>query len=185
MKRLTTDIKRMLSALSHENAGEFLSHKNKLALLESCHIPAHTPVYSSVHAEQTRRRQPQVALIFDGHASQAVTDYLLTTPHIFNTEICILAHGNAPDLEQKTQALAEHLEEAGRNYTITYLLEDMSDAFQEFCNDNPDLQFLIAPKSDLLAREIIENPEFHSHSHKVPLMMIQDSELETKDQSAE
>ena len=68
------------------------------------------------------------------------------------------------------------LSKAGRTNSVNYLQEDMADAFQEFCNNNPDLQFLIAPKDDQFAKQIIDNPEFHSHSHEIPLILIQDSD---------
>lgn len=176
MKRLSRNLKRILSALAYEDAGEFMPLKRKKAFLGSGsgHVPTHTPVYSSIKAVQTHEGKPQTAVIFDGHASDQVMSYLLKTPYIFNTEIIILAHGKDEQLENKATELSQKLIEAGRSNTVSYLLEDMADAFQEFCNDNPDLQFLVAPKDDMLAKEIIENPEFHSHSHEIPLILIQD-----------
>ncbi len=176
MKRLSRNLKRILSALAYEDAGEYMPLKRKKAFLGNGtgHVPTHTPVYSSIKASHTHKGKPQTAVIFDGHASDQVMSYLLHTPYIFNTEIIILAHGKDEQLEQKTSELSQKLVKAGRNNTVTYLLEDMADAFQEFCNENPDLQFLVAPKDDMFAREIIENPEFHSHSHEIPLILIQD-----------
>lgn len=179
MKKLTSDLKRMLSALAHADAGEHLSRTDKMSFLKTGHVPTHTPVYSSIKSKPAQKRKPQVAVIFDGHASDAVIDYLLTTPFIFNTDIHILAHGDDVKLQEKTSTLSLRLRKSGRKSTTTFLLEEMADAFQEFCNDHPDLQCLLAPKDDLLAKEIIENPEFHSHSHKIPLILIQDSDRKT------
>lgn len=179
MKSIAKDIKRIFSALAYEDVGGYMSRKSKKQLLGSGHVPTHTPVYSSVHAEQTRRGKPLTAVIFDGHASEQVMNYLLTTPYIFNTEICILAHGEDELLEEKATDLSRKLKKAGRKNTVNYLLEDVADAFQEYCNAFPDLQFLVAPKDDMLAKEIIHNPEFHSHSHEIPLILIQDVDRKT------
>lgn len=183
MRKLASDLKRMLAALTYEDACENMSLRNKKLFLGAGHVPTHTPVHSSVHSSfkdaGLQEKLPQTAVIFDGHASEQVMNYLLHTPYIFNTNIIILAHGKDPQLEQKVTSLSKQLTQAERDHTITYLLEDMADAFQEFCNDNPDLQFLVAPKDDLFAQEVINNPEFHSHSHEIPLILIQDNERRT------
>ena len=184
MRKIASDLKRMFAALSYESIGvENMSLRSKKSFLESGHVPTHTPVHSSVHstvkAAELKVNHPQTAVIFDGHASDQVMNYLLHTPYIFNTDIIILAHGKDPQLEQKVQSLSKHLTQAGRDHTVSYLLEDMADAFQEFCNDHPSLQFLVAPKDDQFALEVINNPEFHSHSHEIPLILIQDNERKT------
>ncbi len=181
MKKIASDLKRMFAALTYEDACENMSLRNKKEFLGAGHVPTHTPVHSSIHSTVTEvtlheKNHPQAAVIFDGHASDQVMKYILNTPYIFNTEVIILAHGQDPELEQKVISLSSHLTEAGREHSVAYLLQDMEDAFQEFCNNNPDLQFLVSPKDDLLAKEIIHNPEFHSHSHEIPLILIQDSE---------
>ena len=184
MKNFTKDLKRILSALAYEDAGDFLSHRNKMSLLSSGHIPTHTPIYSSIKAEHKPEVRLELAVIFDGHASDQVINYLQNKPYVSNSHIIILAHGDDPELQQKTTALSQQLENIGRHNSITYLLEDISDAFQEFCNENPDLQYLVAPWDDKLAKEIINNEEFHSHSHEIPMILIKDNERRPTSQSA-
>lgn len=182
MKKLSSDIKRMLSALAHENAGEFLSRKSKLDILQSTRVNStHKPVYSVVKARQEQQPKIQIAILFDGHFSEAVLDYLLNRPYMFGGDINIMAHGQDPELAIKSEKVSQKLHESGRKNTITYLNNEASDVFQEYCNNNPELRYIIAPKDDQLARQVIDNPDFHSHSRSIPLILIQDSDRTSND----
>ena len=176
MKKLSSDLKRMLSALAFADAGELLSTQAKLDILQPGSVnTTHTPVYTTLKAQQNSKPKAQVAILFDGHASEAVLDYVKNMPYNTSAETSILAHGKDSNLAMKTEQLSQRLLTTGRKNTITYLNHEASDIFQDYCNRNPELRYMIAPKDDLLAREIIDNPEFHSHSQSVPLILIQDS----------
>lgn len=176
MKKLSADLKRMLSALAFADAGELLSTQAKRDILQPTSVnTTHTPVYTVLKAQQNTKPKAQVAILFDGHASEAVLDYLQSLPYIFNAETNILAHGKDTDLAIKTEQLSQRLLKAGRKNTISYLNNEASDVFRDYCNRNPELRYMIAPKDDRLAREIIDNPEFHRHSQSVPLILIQDN----------
>ncbi|MCW8956572.1 MAG: hypothetical protein OQL09_06790 [Gammaproteobacteria bacterium] len=176
MKKLSADLKRMLSALAFADAGEHLSRTSKMEILKPSTVKTtHTPVYTVVKAQQNPKPKTQVAILFDGHASNAVLDYLQNMPYALHAEINILSHGRDSDLAVKTEQLSQQLHKIGRKSTITYLNNEASDVFQDYCNNNPELRYMIAPKDDLLAREVIDNPDFHSHSKSVPLILIQDS----------
>ena len=176
MKKLSSDLKRMLSALAFADAGELLSTQAKLEILQPNSVnTTHKPVYTVLKAQQNSKPKAQVAILFDGHVSEAVLDYVKNMSYTSSAETNILAHGKDSNLAMKTEQLSQRLLKTGRKNTITYLNHEASDVFQDYCNRNPELRFMIAPKDDLLAHEIIDNPEFHSHSQSIPLILIQDN----------
>ncbi|MDH5485094.1 MAG: hypothetical protein OEY43_07675 [Gammaproteobacteria bacterium] len=181
MKKLKTDLKRMLTALAMEDSGDFLTRKKKRELLgDSLAHPSHGESIKTVdlqhRLQQTSKAdaQVQVAVLFNGEQVEGVIDYALNTPHITHAKIDILAYGQSPELSKQTEQLCQRLQQAGRATQVSFLQGDMTKLYQDYRNHSPALRFMLAADNDLLAHEIINNTAYHSTTRAhVPLVLIQ------------
>ncbi|MBA1333279.1 hypothetical protein QQ73_20265, partial [Candidatus Endoriftia persephone str. Guaymas] len=91
MKRLNTELKRILSALALQHAGDYLPMREKLSALggsDASPRQAERPVVVTSSAQPKR-----VALISDGRGAGAPLDYAIDTCLQQGAQIDLLLHG--------------------------------------------------------------------------------------------
>ena len=178
MKKLKTDLKRMLDALAMADSAEHLSRKRKHELLANKLNQPQSSINKvdlQHRLEQTTRveTQVQVAILFNGAQIEGVIDYALNTPHIANAKIDILAYGDSPELAVKAGELSSRLQQAGKTVQISFLQGNVAKLYQDYRKHSPALRFMLAADNDHLAHEIITNTAYHNNRPHVPLVLIQ------------
>ena len=172
MKRLTRDIKRMLAALGHQHAGDYLTPVQKADIVgyaESGSV-ATQPASQVIPVPVPRR----IALLTDGRGKEAPLDYVIETCSRQDAaSVDLLVHGvvdtgNLAGLERR-------LADAGVRYRSTMLDVDAVAGIADYLRKNPSLIFLVAMPHDPLARRLAEEliPS-RAIRMPVPLVMIEE-----------
>jgi hypothetical protein len=171
MKRLTKDIKRMLSALGHQHAGEYLSVREKSGIVgfgESAGR-ATNPAGEVIPVPAQRR----VALLTDGRGEGAPLDYVIETCSRQDATVDLLVHGVVDT--GKLAGLERRLGEAGMRHRLSMLDVVAVAGISDYIRKNPSLLFLVAMPHDPLARRLAEEliPS-RVIRMPVPLVMIEE-----------
>jgi len=177
MKKLTQDIKRMLSAFAYQDAGEFMSRSDKLKMLG---VSKQTPKRHQKSVEKnsliTPPSSPRVVILFDGQMSEVILDYILNeSSHMKNAEFDILAYGEADNLSSQADILRNRLQTAGRKVSVSLMMGETTELFYKFTSQKPDLRYIVATEHDSFAKKIIANLDLHHITRQLPLILIQDS----------
>jgi hypothetical protein len=172
MKRLTRDIKRMLAALGHQHAGDYLTPVQKADIVgyaESGSV-ATQPASQVIPVPVPRR----IALLTDGRGKEAPLDYVIETCSRQDAaSVDLLVHGVVDT--GNLAALEKRLANAGVRYRSTMLEVDAVAGIADYLRKNPSLIFLVAMPHDPLARRLAEEliPS-RAIRMPVPLVMIEE-----------
>ena len=153
MKRLTEELKRVLSGLACQDAGEFLTMQDKLEVLgyasatgaESAAIRKSAPKRTATY---------RIGLVSDGRGLGAPLEYAIEAAKRQHARIDLLTHGtfDARNLDAlKKRVMAERLE----CQVIRLGVEPVEDIVGYICN-HPSLVFLVAMPDDSAARVLVE-----------------------------
>ncbi len=177
MKKLTQDIKRMLSAFAYQDAGEFMSRSDKLKFLGvSKQSPRKHHPRAVKKTAMSQAFTPRVVILFDGQVSEGILDYVLkASSHMKTAEFDILAYGDDPDLSMRADALRNRLQAAGRKASVSLMMGETAELFNKFTRHNPALRYIVATEHDLFAKKIIANSTLHHTVRQLPLILIQDA----------
>ncbi|MDX1345274.1 MAG: hypothetical protein R3179_05175 [Sedimenticolaceae bacterium] len=172
MKRLTRDIKRVLTALGHQHAGDYLTQKQKAGIVgyaESDSMAAQ-PVSRVIPVPAPRR----IALLTDGKGKGAPLDYVIETCSRQDAAaVDLLVHGVVDT--GKLAGLEQHLAKAGVRYRTTMLDVDAVAGIADYLRKTPSLIFLVAMPHDPLARRLAEElVPARAIRIPVPLVMIEE-----------
>lgn len=153
MMKLTEELKRMLSGLAYQDAGEFLTMQDKMEALG--HGPA-----SSADPAAPRRSAPKraparrIGLVSDGRGLGAPLEYVIDAAKRQNARVDLLTHGtfDARHVDAlKVRIATEHLE----CQEIRLGVDPVEDIVGYICN-HPSLVFLVAMPDDNAARVLVE-----------------------------
>ena len=170
--KLSNDLKKMLSGLAYQNAGEALSMREKLSVLgydTESEDKTSAPKLSVAGKPATKR----IALISDGRGLGAPLDYAIETCSRQNAKIDLLVH----DLVDTANisALEYQIREAGLDCQRIHLgVNTIDDLVHYICN-HPSLIFLVAMPDDAVAKILVEDviPKRGGRIH-VPMVLIED-----------
>jgi hypothetical protein len=171
MKRLNTELKRILSALALQHAGDYLPMREKLSALggsDASPRQAERPVVVTSSAQPKR-----VALISDGRGAGAPLDYAIDTCMQQGAQIDLLLHG---EIEQsRINELEEQLRQAGVISRTLPLGSDVTTGILEYICNHPSLLFLVGIPDDTSVRVLVEEViPHHGGQIPVPLVLIED-----------
>ena len=175
MKKLNHKLKRILSGLANQHAGEFLSMHDKMKVL-SCGAEAR--VRPTTAAPQVPRRpvSKRIAFISDGNGLGTPLDYAIDASLRQGAQIDLLLHG-VTDMAS-ISALENQVREAGLDCQCIQLGVNAVDSIAEYIGNHPSLVFLVAIPDDSAVRVLIEEviPKRGSRL-LVPLVLIEDQAL--------
>ena len=172
MKKLGDDLKRMLSGLAHQHAGEFLPMGEKIKSFEF----DTGVVNESNHAFRpvSKRSAPRrVALVCDGNRLGAPLEYALDAALRQEAGVDLLVHGTAST--ETLAALEAQVRNAGLECRRIQLEVDAVSAITDYARRNASLLFLVAATDDPLAKTLTEEifPQ-RGERFPVPLVLIED-----------
>jgi len=172
MKKLNSDLKRILSGLAHQDAGEYLSMHDKMKVVG---YGSETRKRQITAAPQMARRPvpKRIAFISDGSGFGTPLNYAIDASLRQNAQIDLLVH-DVTDMAS-ISALENKVREAGRDCQRIQLGVSAVDSIVEYIGNHPTLVFLVAMLDDSTARVLMEEvmPKCGSRI-PVPLVLIED-----------
>jgi hypothetical protein len=175
MIKLSKDIKQMLTGLAYQDAGDFLSIREKIKVLgkgsENQGKSAATPPGFA-----SRPAIKRIAFISDGRGVGAPLDYAIDACERQNAQIDLLIHGPADS--KIIAALENRIKDAGISYQQIQLETDAVDGIIEYIVRHPSLIYLIAISNDDVARDLIEDVLPRRRRRiQVPVVLIEDQSI--------
>lgn len=175
MTKLSDEIKRALSSLAFQDAGEFLTTRDKIELLGDC-------AESQIIAEPAKRSAPspaasnkRIALLIDGSNSRSALAYAIETAARLDVKIDLLTHGVTGD--ETCKELEKQISEAGILSRRIPLKSEGQDGILSYLDTNPALIFLIAGVNDTIAKTLAEEVMPKQESIvPVPLVLINNNQ---------
>ncbi len=171
MKKLSEDLKRMLTGLAYQDAGDFLSRSEKLKVLGNESVNRVQPATSGKIglAAVTKR----IAFISNGRGFGAPLDYAIDACLRQNAQIDLLLHGTA-DIKTNS-ALEKKIQDAGVYFQRIQIEDNAVDDIVEYINKHPSIIYLIAMPDDDVARLLIEEVLPRRRTRiQIPLVLIED-----------
>ena len=172
MKKLTNELKRMLTGLAYQDAAEYLPMDNKMQALGYGAQPARQPSPAPLKPATKR-----IALISDGRGLGAPLDYVIDACLRQHARIDLLVHG--PVCTETLTALERQIERAGIAYVRMQLGGNPVEGILEYICNHPSLIFLVAMPDDNAAKVLIEEviPQ-RGGRMPVPLVLIEGQSLQ-------
>ena len=172
MAKLSKDLKRMLTGLAYQDAGDFLSRSEKMKVLgngsENRVKPMTTP-----RKLETRSVTKRIAFISDGRGLDAPLDYAIDACLRQNAQIDLLIH-DAADMEN-TSALEKKIKNSGVSYQQIQLEVTAVSSITDYMAKHPSLIYLIAMPDDDVARVLIEEVlPGRRRRTQIPVVLIED-----------
>jgi hypothetical protein len=172
MIKLKEDLKRMLSSLAYQDAGDFLSTHEKMKLLgieAEAHDTSAPPTLKMVKKPASHR----IALISDGRGHGAPLDYAIETCARLGANIDLLIHPSV-DIADIT-ALEERTKSAGLQHQTIRLGARPVDDILNYVHSQPAIVSIVAMPDDEAAKLIMQTMACgRGESMPVPLVLIED-----------
>jgi hypothetical protein len=171
MKRLSKELKRMLTGLAYQDAGDYLSTPNKSRLLGYAEQkPAGASIQRPLEATAPALRR--IALLSDGRGEDAPLDYAIEAALRQQAQIDLLLHGCAD--ERRVSIFERRLKQAGVPCRCVRLAEPVVDDLVDYIVLQTSLIYLVAMPDDEAARMLVEEviPK-RANCISVPLVLIE------------
>jgi hypothetical protein len=153
MFKLNDDLKRILTGLAYQDAGEFLTTQDKIKLLGVSPQGSNAAPSTSlkmVKGPVTHR----IALISDGRGHGAPLDYAIETCSRLEGKIDLLIHGTK-EITVIT-ALEERIRSAGLQCLTIQLGANPVDEITQYIHNQPAIASIIAMPDDITAKPIMD-----------------------------
>ncbi|MGD9169633.1 MAG: hypothetical protein PVI97_06180 [Candidatus Thiodiazotropha sp.] len=172
MFKLNDDLKRILSSLAYQDAGEFLTTRDKMKVLGI--TPEENAAISPSPLKMVKKPiTHRIALISDGRGQGAPLDYAIETCTRLEAKIDLLIHGSTDTADIVT--LEDRIRSAGlHSQTIQLGTEPMEDIIN-YLHNQPSIASIIAMPDDETAKLIMDEIiSGRGRSMPVPLVLIED-----------
>ncbi len=166
MKRLSKELKQMLNALAHQDAGEFLTMRDKLNILD---VKGTVGSEGASH-EASSARIRRIAMLSDGGDSSKALHYALNACKRQQASLDLVLHGAAARQAGEIRSLLHGHDIASE---VVLLGEQSVKALSEYLHSRRNLSSLVASTGDPLALELTEEvlPRRGGRMH-LPLVLI-------------
>ena len=177
MTTLSEDLKKMLTGLAYQDAGDFLSIREKMTVLGNGSENPEKPDTSS-HMIETRIGRTgavtkRIAFISNGRGLDAPLDYAIDACLRQNAQLDLLIHGSADS--KNTSTLEKKIKNSGVSYQRIQLEVNAVDGIVDYIAKHPSLIYLIAMPDDDTARVLIEEVlPMRRRRIQVPIVLIED-----------
>lgn len=172
MFKLNDDLKKILSSLAYQDAGEYLTTRGKLKLLgigPEPHDTAAPPPLKRVKKPVTRR----IAFISDGRGHGAPLDYAIETCSRMEAMIDLLIQGSADSTH--VAALEERIRAADIHCRTVRLGANPVEEIINYIQHQPSVASIVAMPDDDTAKTIMDEiVSGRGGSMPVPLVLIED-----------
>ena len=172
MKKLTEDLKRMLTGLAYQDAGEFLPMNEKLKAFGVGMEPEETTSPNTEKVLQQIPTRKRVALISDGFGSGALVDYAMHTCQRLGAQLDLLFHGPA-NTEWKDDVVRQLRHERVSYHRVNLSANAAAD-IAEYIHNQHQLLYILAQPNDPAVTELMEEAMLTRGKHlAVPMVLIE------------
>ena len=172
MAKLSEGLKRMLTGLAYQDAGDFLSRSEKMKVLGNGSENRVKPMITPQKFE-TRRVTKRIAIISNGSGLGAPLDYAIDACLRQKAQIDLLIHGSADS--ENILALEKKIRNSGVSYQRIQLEVTAVNSIVDYIVKHPSLLYLIAMPDDDVARVLIEEVlPGRRRRIQVPIVLIED-----------
>lgn len=172
MIKLNDELKRILSGLAYQDAGEFLSTHDKMKVLGIEAEPndvTPSPTLKMVKKPASHR----IALISDGRGHGAPLDYAIETCSRLGASIDLLIHPSVDTAD--ITALEDRIRSAGLQCQTIRLGTKPVDAILNYIHSQPAIASIVAMPDDEAAKLMMQAmASGRGESMPVPLVLIED-----------
>ena len=172
MTKLSDDLKRILSGLASQDAGEFLSMHDKMKVLG---IKSETRLKPSSPPRNLAKKPAtyRIAFISDGRGVNAPLDYAIDACLRQGAKLDLQIHATTDTAS--ISALENQVRAAGLDYHRIQLGMEPVDDIIDYISNHPSLIFLVALPDDDAAKVLFEDviPK-RGGRIRVPLVLIED-----------
>jgi hypothetical protein len=170
MQRLSDSLKQMLAGLAYQDAGDYLSLREKtktLGIEANGHV--NPPSSQTSTARSTKRH---IALISDGQNAEATLNYAIDTSKRQQAAIDLLIPGGSD--KTAINSLEEKIRKNGIAYRCIPLAGQEVDSVMKHIDQQTNLLYLIAMSGDPLAQRLLEAMSKESGKRMpVPIVLIE------------
>ena len=171
---LIQDIKRMLSALAHANAGDYLSPRQKARCLAGSNAATPPAVADPV----ARQAQPQVGLYLGSELSPEVMSYAIQTCARLRYGLTVLTFLSEAEAEERLQPYRPELKAAGVPLTVHVLTGEPLAGLAHGLRRHREVAFLVANEGGYLGQSLIHGTL--AHTLPVPVVMVHSAQTAAK-----
>ncbi len=173
MKALTEAVKKMLDALAHDHAGEYLTRREKTRILaqqsKANQAEETNPGLETQYATSTTRR---VGLYLGSELPPVVMDYVIQTCDRLQSELTVLTF----ESENTARLLLKSHQDALNNSGVKMKLVTLSDeqpmvGLSRYLRRHPEIAFLACKDSGYLGHMIQKGDEFRN-ALPVPVVVV-------------
>jgi hypothetical protein len=175
MRKLSNSLKRILTGLAYQDAGEFLSTRDKMNVLGDTEEQA-ARTWKKSRIRNGRSNTRRIALITDGKGIGAALNYAIDVSQRQGAQIDLLIHG-AVDVE-RISTMEKQIRAADVICNRIQLYAQAIEDLLRYITEHSSLMFLVASPDDSTARLLVEDiiPRRRSRI-TVPLVLIDDQSL--------
>jgi hypothetical protein len=182
MKRLSNSLKKMLAGLAYQDAGDYLSLREKTKALGIEATGQANPPSNPAATKRSAKRH--IALISDGRNAEASLNYVIDTSKRQQAAIDLLIPAES-DHEAIT-SLERKIRENGIAYRCISLGDQSVDGIMKHIDQQTNLLYLVAKSVDYLAQQVLETMAAKpSKRMPVPLVLIEARPAQTAQELAQ
>jgi len=184
MTKLSEDLKKMLTGLAYQDAGDFLSIREKMNVLDNGSENSGKP-NTPAHTLETRMggtngatgvATKRIAFISNGSGFGAPLDYAIDACLRQNAQMDLLIHG--PAGSENSSALENKIKNSGVRYQRIQLQVTAVNSIVDYIVKHPSLLYLIAMPDDDVAKTLIEEVlPGRRRRIQVPVVLIEDQTI--------
>lgn len=164
--KLTNEIKRMLNALAHANAGDYLSPVQKRRALAGSPVPAVKP-----SAPTPAVARPRVGLYLGSELSADIMQYVVQTCSQLRHGLTALTFQSEEDAEALLSPYRPMLDAAGIDLRVFVVPGEAPAALGRALRRQPEVAFLICNEAGYLGHGLISGTQ-KKDALPVPLVLV-------------
>lgn len=172
--KLTQDIQRMLNALAHANAGEYLTRQQKDRVLSGSAVPVAQPGPSTPAATG-----PLVGLYLGSELPADVMQYVIQTCGRLRHGLRVLTFQSENEAEALLAPHREALAVAGIRTELSLLAGEPPAALVHALRKRPDVAFLICNETGYLGRSLLTG-SVRRDAIPVPVVLVATADAATR-----
>ncbi len=176
--KLTQDIQRMLNALAHANAGEYLTRQQKDRALSGSTVPVVEPAPRAPAATG-----PQVGLYLGSELPADVMQYVIQTCGRLRHGLRVLTFQSASEAERLLAPHREALAAADIHTELSLLAGEPPAALVHALRKRADVAFLICNETGYLGRSLLTG-SVRRDAIPVPVVLVATAEAASRARTA-
>ncbi len=175
MKKIASDLKRAMAGLTYQNAGDFLSRREKLRCLDeqaAAQSPYMYTTYPYVGSGVTgKKKTKKIALLAYKKVSQEVLAYAVEQSRRLDAQLDLLVCCEVKGRVRKE--LEAQLRSERITYQLVTIMGSINDALEDYINKHPSLAFVVVQKGKAGVEHLIETIEsVNDGKLPVPVVLI-------------